>query len=315
MRLLRQLNLNSLKIVESAARHQNFTRAGEEQLITASAVSQRVKGLEDQLRFRIFNRRHNAVSLTPEGENFIREVREALDRIVAAGMEVGGSARQNVLKISVLPTFAMRWLFNRMPRFQEQHPELHLHVSTSYATTDFRACDLDLEIRYGDGAYAGLFSELLFHEDLTPVCNTELYQRVFGAWPMKKMRPEDLRQFTLLHSDTCTQNWESWLAFAGAPSVLEESASMHFDSCMLSFAAANAGMGFAVANRAYVAEDLAAGRLVAPFAICQPNRAGWYFVCPTPHRGLRKVEIFRKWLLEEAEMTRAHLSRQTLSLP
>ena len=90
MRLLSQVNLNSLKIVESAARHKNFTRAGEEQFITASAVSQRVKSLEDQLRFKIFQRGGNAVSLTPEGHGLIhgiieghfaneRRVLEALD--------------------------------------------------------------------------------------------------------------------------------------------------------------------------------------------------------------------------------------------
>lgn len=84
MRLLRQINLNSLKVLESAARHQNFTRAGEEQFITPSAVSQQVKALEGQLRFKIFNRRRNAVSLTPEGEIFVHEIREALDRIAAA---------------------------------------------------------------------------------------------------------------------------------------------------------------------------------------------------------------------------------------
>ncbi|TIT58936.1 MAG: LysR family transcriptional regulator, partial [Mesorhizobium sp.] len=98
MRLLSQVNLNSLKIVESAARHGNFTRAGEEQFITASAVSQRVKSLEDQLRFKIFQRGGNAVSLTPEGETYVSRVREALERIVAASMEATGQSQAHVLK-------------------------------------------------------------------------------------------------------------------------------------------------------------------------------------------------------------------------
>ncbi|TIU40470.1 MAG: LysR family transcriptional regulator, partial [Mesorhizobium sp.] len=168
MRLLSQVNLNSLKIVESAARHRNFTRAGEEQFITASAVSQRVKSLEDQLRFKIFERGGNAVSLTPEGETYVARVREALERIVAASMEATGQSQAHVLRICVLPTFAARWLFPRLMTFQQQYPDIEMRVSTSYATHEFATSEYDLEIRYGDGNFPGLTSELLFKEDLTP---------------------------------------------------------------------------------------------------------------------------------------------------
>ncbi len=304
------MNLNSLKIVESAARHQNFTRAGEEQFITASAVSQRVKGLEDQLRFKIFQRRKNAVSLTPEGEAFIIQVREALDRIVAAGMEISGRDNEYILKLSVLPTFATRWLFPRLPRFQDQHGEIHLHISASYQTADFRATDIDVEIRYGDGKFSGLHTEMLFKEDLTPVMSPALFRRVLGDRAVEEVRPSDLGLFTLLHSDTCTKNWKSWLDFAGAPNVLGEARSMNFDSCMMSFEAATAGVGVAVANRAYMAEDIAAGRMLAPFPVQHPNRMGWHFVCPRVHLGSPKIEAFRQWLLAEAAATEKDLADQ-----
>ena len=200
----------------------NFTRAGEEQFITASAVSQRIKGLEDQLRFKIFHRGGNAVSLTPEGEAYVAQVREALERIVAAGMEATGQTQEHILKISVLPTFAARWLFPRMPLFQQKHPEIEMRISTSYEAHDLPTSGLDVEIRYGDGNFPGLTAELLFQEDLTPVCSAGLFRRVLGDRPPSTMRPEDLRLFTLLHSDTCTHNWRSWLAFAGVEFVLDD---------------------------------------------------------------------------------------------
>ena len=311
MRLLSQVNLNSLKIVESAARHKNFTRAGEEQFITASAVSQRVKSLEDQLRFKIFLRGGNAVSLTPEGETYVSRVREALERIVAASMEATGQSQEHVLKISVLPTFASRWLFPRLPLFQQQYPEIEMRIATSYATHEFSTSEFDVEIRYGDGSFPDLQSELLFREDLTPVCSRKLFHQVLGHKPRSKVTPDDLRYFTLLHSDTCTQNWESWLGFAGASSVLEEAKSIFFDSCMMSYEAANAGLGFAVANRAYIEGDIRAERLVAPFAIHHPNTAGWYFVCPDKAFAARKVALFKHWVMTEAAMTQNQLDLET----
>jgi LysR family glycine cleavage system transcriptional activator len=310
VRLLSQVNLNSLKIVESAARHGNFTRAGEEQFITASAVSQRVKSLEDQLRFKIFQRGGNAVSLTPEGETYVSRVREALERIVAASMEATGQSQEHVLKISVLPTFAARWLFPRLPLFQRQYPDIVMRVSTSYATHEFATSEFDLEIRYGDGHFSGLQSDLLFREDLTPVCSRKLFHEVLGNKPLSKVIPDDLKYFTLLHSDTCTQNWQSWLGFAGASFVLSETRSIYFDSCMMSYEAANAGMGFAVANRAYMASDIHADRLVAPFAVHHPNTAGWYFVCPHKTLAARKVLLFKQWVMAEAAVTQSQLDSE-----
>lgn len=310
LRFLTQLNLNSLKVVESAARHKNFTRAGEEQFITASAVSQRIKSLEEQLRFKIFRRGGNAISLTPEGEAYVAQVREALERIVAAGMEATGQTQEHLLKISVLPTFAARWLFPRLPLFQARHPEIQMRILTSYQTHDLLTSGLDFEIRYGDGSFPGLNAELLFKEDLTPVCSARLYHQVFGDRPPSRVRPEELRLFTLLHSDTCTQNWRSWLAFAGAEFVLDEAPSIYFDSCMMSYEAANAGMGFAVANRAYMSADLRSGRLVAPFAVHHPNRAGWYFVHPRRANITRRMAVFRDWLMAEASMMQAQLDAE-----
>ena len=308
MRLLSQVNLNSLKIVESAARHKNFTRAGEEQFITASAVSQRVKSLEDQLRFKIFLRGGNAVSLTPEGETYVSRVREALERIVAASMEATGQSQEHVLKISVLPTFAARWLFPRLPKFQRQNPDIEIRVSTSYATHDFATSEFDVEIRYGDDSFADVQADLLFKEDLTPVCSRKLFREVMGDTPLSKATPEDLRHFTLLHSDTCTHNWKSWLDFAGVGFVLSETKNIHFDSCMMSYEAANAGMGFAVANRAYMASDIRAEKLVAPFAVHHPSRAGWYFVRPEKAIGARKVAQFQQWITAEAALTQGQLN-------
>ena len=191
MRPLTQVNLNSLKVVESAARHGNFTRAGEEQFITASAVSQRIKSLEDQLRFKIFRRGGNAVSLTPEGEAYVAQVREALERILAAGMEATGQSREHLLKISVLPTFAARWLFPRMPVFQAQHPEIQMRISTSYDTHDFLTSGLDVEIRYGDGAFPRLQRRAAVQGGLTPVCSAKLFHLVWQQTALQG-RPGDL---------------------------------------------------------------------------------------------------------------------------
>ncbi len=313
MRHLKNLNLNSLRIVEAAARLGNFTRAGEENLISTSAVSQRVKAIEEQLEFKIFHRRSNAVALTPEGEAFVMEVRQSLDSILARGLEIAQRVRPNNLKVSVLPTFAVRWLLPRLQSFQIAHPDVSLHLSQSYSPVNFNREDVDLAVWYGSGPFPRLHSRLLFNEDLVPVCSPKLLQRVMGDVSPEELTPHDLSRFTLLHSDTCTLNWKSWLEFANAPEVLDAAPSMSFDSCMLSFEAANSGLGFAVANRAYVAPDIATGRLIAPFEATQPNNNGWHVVYPESHSRRRQVQAFEVWLLAESE--RAQQELQLLRRP
>jgi LysR family transcriptional regulator, glycine cleavage system transcriptional activator len=141
------------------------------------------------------------------------------------------------------------------------------------------------------------------------VCSRKLFHEILGDKP-SKMTPEDLRHFTLLHSDTCTQNWQSWLDFAGVGFVLQQTKSIYFDSCMMSYEAAGAGLGFAVANRAYMASDIRAERLVAPFAVHHPNTAGWYFVCPDKTLLPRKVSVFKQWIAAEAALTQSQLDSE-----
>ena len=298
MEKLRELNLNSLRIAESAARNGSFVRAAEEQLITPSAVSQRMKMLEAQLRFKLFDRRNNSVVLTPEGQEFIQQVREGLDTILAARQAIKDPNRERTLKVRTLPTFTMRWLLRRLPDFQRKYPAVILNVSTSYAMPDLGKEDLDLAICYGDGNFGTRRSRVLFLEDLTPVCSPDLLVR--NGVHTRTLTVKDLGRFTLLHSATCTLNWKSWLDFAGEPEVLNLAHAMYFDSCMLTFEAASSGIGFAAANRAYIMPDVLSGRLVAPFDILHPNRNGWHVVSPEHQPISRNTELFEDWISEQA---------------
>ncbi len=306
MEKLRELNLNSLRIAESAARNGSFIRAAEEQLLTPSAVSQRVKMLEAQLQFKLFDRRNNSVALTVDGEAFIRQVREGLDSILAARQAVADPNRERSLKVRALPTFLMRWLLRRLPDFQHRFPKLNLNLSTSYSIPEFTREDVDIAICYGDGQFEGLASKLLFNEDLTPVCHPSLPSQIGKT--SKTLKVSDLKNFTLLHSATCTLNWHSWLKFAGHPGVINDSHGMQFDSCMLTFEAACAGLGFAAANRAYVAPDILSGRLIAPFDVLHPNRNGWHLVHPAGRPLSSNAETFAKWIADQAELSEAEVA-------
>jgi LysR family transcriptional regulator, glycine cleavage system transcriptional activator len=199
---------------------------------------------------------------------------------------------------------AAKWLVPRLERFQQLHPEIDVRVSAAMRLVDFAREDVDVAIRYGPGSYLGLLAELLLTNEVVPVCAPALVE---GARPLRT--PQDLRHHALLHDDTSTSdgaypNWPMWLRAAGLEDI-DPSRGPRFDYPGLVLDAAAAGRGVALALSTVAAADLAAGRLVTPFAVAAPTPFAYYVVCPEATAERPKVAAFRRWLRAEADRNSA----------
>ena len=285
--------MNTLRAFEAAARHLSFTEAAAELNVTQAAVSHQIRTLEEALGVRLFRRLNRAIRLTEEGQEFVAEVRKALTHL-AAGMEkLAAPSAGGPLTVSVLPSFASKWLVPRLGRFRERHPEIDVRIEATNVLTDFQRDDVDLVVRYGRGKYKGLASTWLMAEDIFPVCSPALLD---GPKPLR--HPADLRHHTLLHDDA-NVDWTMWLLSAGFGGVDPGQGPFFTDSAMVIQAAVE-GQGVALARGALAAGDLAAGRLVRPFDFAIPTEYAYYVVCPETTANRPKIAAFREWMLEEA---------------
>src|SRR5688572_32961668 len=116
--------LNALRAFEAAARHASFTRSASELGVTQAAVSHQVKALEQFLGCKLFERRTRALALTDEGRALLPVASEAFGSILAASERIRSGLLRRQLLVSVLPSFAARWLVPRLRRFRKQHPEI-----------------------------------------------------------------------------------------------------------------------------------------------------------------------------------------------
>src|SRR5437667_8591637 len=148
--------LNALKVFEAAARHESFTRAGEELSVTQGAVSHQVKALEAELGIKLFNRERQRLVITEAGREYLNVVRDALDRIALGTERLLQRQNTGVLTVSTSPDFAAKWLVHRLGRFAAQHPGIELRVSADLHHVDFAHEDVDLAVRHGDGHWDGL---------------------------------------------------------------------------------------------------------------------------------------------------------------
>lgn len=286
--------LNALRAFEAAARHASFSAAAAELSVTPAAISHQIKALEGRLGLVLFRRSPRAVRLTDAGQRYLAGVREGFDHLSAATDQLIAGERSGPLTVSLLASFAARWLMPRLKRFHARHPEIDVRLSTTQMLADFARDDVDLAIRFGRGRYPGLTAERLLSQDVFPVCSPALLD---GPRPLR--RPEDLKHHTLLHDDI-REDWALWLQAAGISGVdPTRGPSFGSDSGLVVQAAVD-GLGVALGRSALVAHELAAGRLVRPFQLALKEQDAYYVVYPPTHIGRPKVKLFRDWLLEEA---------------
>jgi LysR family glycine cleavage system transcriptional activator len=285
--------LNALKAFEAAARHESFTRAAEELCVTQGAVSHQVKALEAELGVKLFNRERQRLVITEAGRSYLEVVRDALDRIAAGTERLLQRQTAGSLTVSTSPNFASKWLVHRLGRFAQAHPSIDLRISASLHHVDFAREDVDLAIRHGDGQAPGLHVARLCVEELAPVCSPKLRRR--GGL----REPSDLTHYTLLHVND-RNDWQKWIAAAGAPNV-DVSRGPVLNQASMALDAAIDGQGIALARTALAAWDLIAGRLVRPFKLALPLPYAYWIVCPKVTSKLPKIVAFRDWLLSEAD--------------
>jgi LysR family transcriptional regulator, glycine cleavage system transcriptional activator len=288
---LRQLPaLNAIKAFEAAARHESFSRAADELFVTHGAVSHQIRALEAELGVALFARDGKRVRLTEVGRRYAEQVRNALTALAEATRDIRGGERERRLVVSMLTSFAARWVTPRVGSFIEAHPQWDLELLSTNTLTDFVRDDVDAVIRFGLGKYPGLHVELLLEEIFFPACSPN-----FNGGDLPKV-PTDLAKVPLLRSDD--ELWRPWFDAAGLDWPEPKRGALYQDSSNLLQAAID-GQGVALTRRSLALQEIAAGRLVRLFDVDGPSPWHYYFICPPHMLQAERVKAFRDWVFEE----------------
>ena len=286
----------SLYAFEATARHLSFRRAAIELNLTQSAISQRIKGLEDQLGAKLFIRENNSIRLTEVGHEYVRSARVAITEVMTATDRASGRQREDTLTIACLGTFALKCLIPMLKEFRTLHPSISLRIRTLFPYEPFAAEDFDVSIQYGAGDWPGMVASKINDEEVFPVCSPTLLQ---GRRALKK--PIDLRFHTIIHTSSpliLRDDWPLWLEEAGV-SDISFADEISCDLLYPSFQAAIEGLGVAMGRSAVVQTDLVLKRLAEPFRIRLPSPLAYYVVVPEHRSKSPKVDLFTQWIVDE----------------
>lgn len=297
-----RLPLHTLPAFRSVAQLQNLRAAAETLHLTHSAVSQQIRGLEEQLGFALFERRGRRVVLNAAGEALLRSVEPALAQldhgVQAAAAAASGAAQR--LRVTTLPSFAQRWLLPRIGRWRERHPQMALEIDASQQVIDLQRDGFHAAIRQGRGPWPGLEAERLFDEPvpLIVVGSPAAARRLLGA------QPEALAREPLLGD---ADLWARWFSAAGLLAHPVPVAT--FNDAGLMLQAAEQNLGLALGRELLAADALCDGRLVrlSPLTITHEQAHPYHLVYPTALADWKPLTQLRRWLHDELDLSRAAL--------
>lgn len=282
--------LVSIRAFEAAARHGSFAAAARELGTTAASISYHVRQLERFLGFQLFVRHAQRVDLTVPGATVAAEASRTFGAL-RASFARAASEDQAMLSLTVLPSFGTSWLTPRLGRFRALNPGLRIELELSAEPRDLAASRFDAAIRNGDGKWPGMIATRLFPAVFTPLCAPEL--AAAGA----RIDEGGGRDVPLLGRRDWWEIWFRGGGRAGVPEAGQFPVSLEYEH--LDIAAAVAGQGIAIGSPIIFADELRAGRLVAPHPrIASDGRAFW-LTRPAVRHDSVKLGRLREWLLSE----------------
>jgi LysR family glycine cleavage system transcriptional activator len=294
--------LKAVATFEAAARHQSFKMAAEELNLTPSAISHQVRQLEAQLGVALFRRLRGGLTITDAGAAYLKMLSPAFREIDNATKYVMQMEYADQLTIRSAPSFARKWLLDRIPNFLALHPDIDVKLIATSERLDFRSKNIDIGIYYGSPDWPDHIVHPLLSERVLPMCSPEFKAKARGL-----VAPADLLRFTLIHTERNLVTWSMWLADRGV-GALAKLRGVCLDPSELAIDAAVRGVGIVLESDVLAARELAEGSLVPALEDTATETVSYYLVYPAEHADIPKVSAFVCWITALSDNTTVPIS-------
>lgn len=289
-------SLEQLLAFQHVAEQLSFKKAADQLFLTATALSHRIKKLEQQLNIQLFERRTRSISLTPEGEYLLKHVQSGFGQIQTALFQLEQN-KQRLFTITTTPSFASEWIIPYLPELQSRFPNIMFRVHASYDLINMTSGLYDLAIRYGSGGYQDVDAELFAVDEYVAV-----------GHPSLDIATMNWTTVPLIHftwgEEYCPNrvNWQKWFEKQGLH-IQAGQAQVFYTQESHAIQAVLSGQGIALLSRISIANDLQHGRLkiVSP---CVETAWNYYFLT-LPDADFIVNEV-KQWCKEKFSQNFAH---------
>jgi DNA-binding transcriptional LysR family regulator len=292
----RWLPLNALRAFEAAGRHNSFTAAASSLLVSQSAVSRHVIGLEDLIGVQLFDRKPHQLSLTEAGRRLLPVVTKSFDRIDEVIEEVRadkGTPRRS-LTVTLPHTFAHQLAVPILRDFRRDYADIKIEIASRPAPGPMDR-GAEIAVVYSEPRVTDRVLDLLWMEKLTVLCHPDIAARARDQTLGQFLASNDLLKVAI-DDRPRNQFWEMTVRSVGCPEVNVDRG-LVFDTSQMAVLYAMSGEGLALVDPLLFQDELASGRLVRPFDFQIDDGFGYYLAIHPDDLGDTAVSVFRSWLI------------------
>lgn len=290
--------LAGLSVFRTVARLGSFTRAADHLGVTASAVSQSVRGLEARLGVRLFNRTSRRVALSEAGREFLAQIDPSLDRIDIAMQRLRADQGQpsGLLRINLSRLVAGLYINPRLPEFLARYPQIQVELFTDDTLADVVAGGFDAGIRIGHKLAQDMVARPISGPLRRAIVATPEYLRRHGT----PRTPADLAGHDCIRFRMPgSGRLEPWsFVDNGRELQMDVQGRLIYTDDRMAREAARDGLGLAQLFVETVKADLADGRLVRVLTEYAPALPGFYIYYPAREHMPPKLRAFVDFLCE-----------------
>lgn len=296
--------LQTLRAFEATGRFLSMALAASELNLTPGAISRQIRTLEDDLGVRLFRRMTRSLAMTEEGAALYQVVSRCLADLAREAERLRATDASARFTLTTSVSFS-RWLAPRLAGLMQQMPDVDVRLDVSDINVDLTDGRVDAAIRYGNGPYPGASCERLLDETIGPVCAPDYRARMDGIpTPADLLACNLIREERVLHDDRRLPGWERWFLTVGVDGHHRKGPTLSHGSLVIE--AALRGEGVALGRSALVADDIAAGRLIALFPdLAVPAGLGYDLVYRTGEADNPRINVLRNWLMREISTIRS----------
>jgi LysR family glycine cleavage system transcriptional activator len=283
--------LSALRAFSAFAQTGNVVDAGDALGVSHAAISQQLRSLEAHFDVALLDRSGRALKLTRKGEVLAAALHAGFATMISAVEEIVDQRDDRPLHISCTPTFAAAWLMPRLSVFRTAHPGIDLMIDPSAEIVELEAEGVDVALRYGEGSWPGLESEMLLRSPMVVIGAPSLV----GQDDFEDVAR--LAEFPWLE-EFGTSESSKWLADQGVLKPVR--GGMIQVPGNLSLDGARDGQGLTVTVRAFIERDIAAGRLRVLHQ--EEKETKGYHIVTRPGVMRPALKAFVAWLRKSREV-------------
>lgn len=290
--------LDYLLAFEAAAELESFAAAAKELNVSETAISRKIRLLEEHFGCALFLRGHRSVHLTDEGHKLLQGIGGPLQSIAKLSQDMLRNRSRGVVRISATHSVAALWLMPRLQRFHEAHRGITINLLSSDLDAECMGADHDLTILRGDGDWPGFTADRLFGETVFPVCAPGDLKDHPRIDRLGDLADHHLIDVSNMHIEWL--NWKTWLQHMGEDPDRVRHATF-VNTYPLAIQAAMDGLGIALGWGHLVDRHLQSGALIRPLGDAHVRtRSGYYLLRRDGARAHAESEVVADWLLRES---------------